>query len=92
MKQFVFHGVDRADGADLRAATRSAHIDYQAGRSNPVGGPLLDADGASCGTLIIFDAPDLATAEAFVGGDPYVVAGLFATATVHEFHVVDWPT
>ena len=92
MKQFVFHGVDRADGADLRAATRSAHIAYQAVRSNPVGGPLLNANGAPCGTLIIFDAPDLETAAGFVAGDPYVVAGLFASTTVHEFHAVDWPS
>lgn len=92
MKRFVFHGVDRADGADLRAATRPAHITYQAVRSNHVGGPLLGTDGAPCGTLIIFEAPDLATAEAFVAGDPYVVAGLFATANVHEFHAVDWPS
>jgi uncharacterized protein YciI len=92
MKQFVFHGVDRAGGSDLRAATRQAHAAYQAVRSNPVGGPLLDADGAACGTLIVFDAPDLATAEALVADDPYVLAGLFATAVVHEFHAVDWPT
>lgn len=92
MKRFVFHGVDRPGSAELRATTLPAHADYQHHRGNPVGGPLLDADGASCGTLIVLDAPDLATAEAIMADDPFVVAGLFSSATVHEFRAVDWPT
>ena len=88
----MFHGVDRPDGADLRAATLPAHAEYQHHRGNPVGGPLLDADGSACGTLIIVEAPDLATAEAIIAADPFVVAGLFASAIVHEFRAVDWPT
>ena len=92
MKRFAFHGVDRADGADLRARTKQAHADYQHTRGNPVGGPLLDANGAPCGTLIVFEAPDLATAEDIIADDPYVRAGLFVTALLHEFHAIDWPT
>jgi uncharacterized protein YciI len=92
VKRFVFHGVDRADGAELRAAMLRAHAAYQHHRGNPVGGPLLDANGASCGTLIVFEAADLATAEAIMADDPFVEAGLFASATIHEFRAVDWPT
>ena len=88
----MFHGVDRPNSSELRAATLPAHADYQHHRGNPVGGPLLDPDGASCGTLIIFEAPDLASAEAIIAADPFVLAGLFATAAVHEFRAVDWPT
>jgi len=88
---FVFHGVDRVGGAGLRTATRQAHADHQHTRGNPVGGPLLDADGAPCGTMIVFEAANLAAAEAIIAADPYILAGLFASATVHEFHAVDWP-
>lgn len=91
MKRFVFHGVDRPDGGAVRAATLPAHADYQHHRGNPVGGPLLDTDGASCGTLIIFEAADLATAQAIMADDPFVLAGLFISASVHEFRAVDWP-
>ena len=88
----MFHGLDRPDCADLRADTLTAHADYQHHRGNPVGGPLLDEDGASCGTLIVFEAPDLASAQAIMAADPFVVAGLFASTHVHEFRAVDWPT
>lgn len=91
MKRFVFHGVDRPDSAQLRAATLPAHADYQHHRGNPVGGPLLDADGASCGTLIIFEAPDLTSAAAIIAADPFVIAGLFGSSSIHEFRTVDWP-
>lgn len=92
MKRFVFHGLDRPGTAGLRAATRQAHADYQHARANPVGGPLLDDVGAPCGTLIVFEAPDLAAAETFIAADPYVVAGLFASTSVRQFHAIDWPT
>ena len=92
MKRFVFHGVDRPDSADLRAATLGTHADYQHHRGNPVGGPLLDPDGAPCGTLIIFEAPDLVSAQAIIADDPFVTAGLFASTSVHEFRAIDWPT
>ena len=92
MSLFVFHGVDRVGGAGLRTATRQAHAAYQHTRGNPVGGPLLNADGAPCGTMIVFEATDLAAAEVIIAADPYVLSGLFASATVHEFHAVDWPT
>jgi uncharacterized protein YciI len=92
VKRFVFHGVDRPGSTELRATTLPAHASYQHHRGNPVGGPLLDSNGAPCGTLIIFEAPDLATAEAIIEDDPFVIAGLFASTSVHEFRAIDWPT
>lgn len=89
---FVFHGIDRPDASALRAEHAAAHRDHQAGRSNPVGGPILDVAQQPCGTLIIFEAPDRVAAEALMADDPYVRAGLFANASIHEFVAVDWPT
>lgn len=91
MSRFVFHGIDRPGSAELRIATRSAHADYQHVRGNPVGGPLVDADGVACGTLIVFEAADLAAAQAIIANDPYVIADLFEHFSVHAFLAVDWP-
>ena len=43
----------------FRASTRLAHLEFHAGRSNLVGGPLVDVDGDTCGSLIIFEASDI---------------------------------
>ena len=88
----AFHGIDRPGSADLRAATRPAHLAFQAERRNLVGGPLLDHDGQVCGSLIVFEAPDIATASAEMAEDPYVRAGLFEHVSIAEFTAVDWPT
>lgn len=81
----VFHAIDRPNSGDLRAATRAAHLEFQAKRNNLFGGPLLDRDGEACGTLIVFEAPDIETATAELAEDPYLVAGLFAHVSITEF-------
>ena len=50
------------------------------------GGPWLDeADGGPLGSMLVIEAEDLATAQAFAAADPYALAGLFA-----EVRVVPW--
>lgn len=88
---FVFHGLDRPGSHQRRAELRSAHVDYHARRRNPVGGPLLDAQGQPCGTMFIFEADDIAHAEATAQADPYLVGDLFRTWSVLPFIPVDWP-
>jgi uncharacterized protein len=87
MPHFILHCVDHPGRLDLRMATRPAHLDYVAGFGPMVAlaGPLLDADGAPCGSCFVLEAPDKAAVDAFAAGDPYAVAGLFATVTVHGF-------
>ena len=87
-----FHAIDRPDAAAVRTATRAAHLAFHADRGNLVGGPMRDASGEVCGSLIIFEAPELEAARAEMAHDPYVVAGLFETITITEFVAVDWPT
>jgi len=88
----AFHGIDRADSASLRAATRPAHLAFQSERRNLVGGPLRDGDGNVCGSLIVFDATDIATATAEMAEDPYVQADLFEHISITQFVAMDWPT
>ncbi len=81
---------DKPDGFDLRAATRAAHLDWLAGSAIPVklGGPWMDAEGRSVGSLLIVDAADLAAARAWAAEDPYDKAGLFADVTVEPWRLV----
>ncbi len=41
-----------------------------------------------CGSLIILDTRDLATAQNWADGDPYARAGLFETVTLIEWKKV----
>ena len=79
---FVIHAIDRSDAGSLREHTRPTHLDYLGGFDVVFGGPMLDDDGAMCGSLIVVQAEDRAAAEAFTAGDPYALAGLFETVTI----------
>ena len=79
---FVIHAIDRSDAGSLREHTRPTHLDYLGGFEVVFGGPMLDDDGAMCGSLIVVQAEDRAAAEAFTAGDPYALAGLFETVTI----------
>ncbi len=89
--RFVIHAEDKPDSLDLRVATREQHLAYVAGFELLVTGPLLDAEGNMCGSLLILEADDLAAAEAFAAGDPYRRAGLFARVSVHAWRTGTWP-
>lgn len=79
---------DRADALQTRLDTREAHLAHIRD-SGIVGmaGPLM-IDGEMRGSLVILDAPDLATAKAWSAGDPYLAAGLFETVEVVEWKKV----
>ncbi len=85
---FVVYNVDRPDAGNLRAETRERHLDYVSGYEVVFGGPLLDADGEMCGSLIVVDLPSHDDAAVFAAGDPYALAGLFAETSVTAFRQV----
>lgn len=80
---------DKPGALDLRSANRQAHLDYI--RTTGVvemAGPLLDAGGQMCGSLLILDVPDMEAARDWATQDPYARAGLFATTTLIEWKKV----
>ena len=86
---FAITCLDKPDSLALRQATRPAHLEYLAGYQIVLlGGPVLDPAGASCGSLLVLEAADLAEAEAFAAADPYAKAGLFASTTIQGFRMV----
>ncbi|MEO5598645.1 MAG: YciI family protein [Novosphingobium sp.] len=85
---FVVYTRDRPGAAELRAQTRPGHIAFMKtlGSSALIGGPLLDDDGETRnGGMYMLRAASLDEARAIAARDPFVVAGLFATADVCEW-------
>jgi len=87
MPLFALIGRDGPQAPELRKQHRPAHLANlrplaRAGRVR-FAGPLLEA-GAPVGSLVVFEAPDLAAAHALAASDPYVVHGIFASHEVRE--------
>lgn len=83
---FVVVAKDKPNSLTLRMATREAHFAYA--RETGViklGGPFLDAKGDMAGSLIIFEAADLAAAKTWQENDPYNNAGLFQSVDVQPW-------
>jgi uncharacterized protein YciI len=83
---FVYRGTDGPRGAELRKTVRDRHLAHlqslvDQGRVR-FGGPLLDAEGAPTGSLVILEADDLASARAIAESDPYLVEGVFERVEV----------
>jgi len=95
MPLYAFIGRDGARGAELRREHRPAHLkrleDLARAGKIPHAGPLLDEAGKPTGSLILFEALDLASARRFAAADPYVREGVFASHEVLETRVV-FPT
>ena len=81
---------DRPGALNVRLETRDAHVAYLKGAGDTVfqAGPLLDAEGKMCGSLIILDVPDMAAAQAFAANDPYKLADLFESVTLDAWNKV----
>ena len=80
---------DKAGALDVRLENRSAHVEYLKSTDHVhLAGPLIDADGGMCGSMIVLDVPDMAAAEAWATNDPYAKAGLFSSVTLTEWKKV----
>lgn len=92
MPFYAFIGRDGARGPELRKTHRPAHLerleDLAGAGKIPHAGPLLDEAGDPLGSLIVFEADDLASARRFAAEDPYVVGGVFESHEVLETKVV----
>jgi len=83
---FVLTAIDKPAGLALRMSVRDAHFAFikETGVMK-LGGPFLDADGNMAGSMIIFEAVDLAAAKAWHAKDPYVKAGVFAQSDIRPW-------
>ena len=80
---------DKPGHLETRKANRDAHLAYiRDTGAVAMAGPLLDGDGAMCGSLIILEVADMSAAEAWAAGDPYAKAGLFVSVTLDHWNKV----
>lgn len=81
---FLLLCVDKPDHLPVRLANREAHLAYarETGAVRIAGPTTTDDGSAMNGSLLVIEVADRAAAEAFVAGDPYGKAGLFASVTI----------
>ena len=90
MTLYVITGMDRPGTADLRLATREAHLAFVRDQTLVrfrVGGPFLSPDGRMIGSMIIVEADDPAAVTEFVNNDPYGKAGLLERTKIRPWKV-----
>ena len=92
MPLYVMIGYDGPGSAELRQTHRPSHLEglealERAGRLRQAG-PMLDDAGQPMGSVVFFEAADLAAARALAADDPYVTAGVFTRHEVHETKIV----
>jgi uncharacterized protein YciI len=85
---YVLIGRDGPDGLALRKRHRDAHLAnlqplVEAGRVR-FAGPIRTEEGNPCGSVVVFEAADLAAARAIAESDPYAIEGVFASVEVRE--------
>lgn len=79
---------DKPGHLQTRLDTRDAHLAYVRKSEGIVqAGPFLE-NGEMCGSMLIIEAPDLATVKTWTAGDPYLAAGLFESVQVNEWKKV----
>ena len=77
---------DKEGALDVRKANRDAHLAYIAETDCVhLGGPIKNAAGDMCGSMLVLDVADMTEAQAWADGDPYAKAGLFKSVTLNEW-------
>jgi uncharacterized protein YciI len=81
---------DKPGKLQVRLDTRPEHVAFLEGLNGEkklaFAGPFLDADGKPDGSLVVVEAPDLASAEALSAADPYAKAGLFESVEIRQWN------
>jgi uncharacterized protein YciI len=88
---FVLHAFDRPGALTERLANYDAHKAFLAdtsgyGISIIMSGPLVAKDGETAiGSLMILEAPDRATVEAFHRADPFQASSIWEKVDITAF-------
>ncbi|MGO8738865.1 YciI family protein [Rhodoblastus sp.] len=87
---FVALCLDKPNSLATRLENRPDHLAFLGERPDVVklAGPFVDSAGQPCGSMLVLDRPDEESARAFLAGDPYAKAGLFASVELRPFKPV----
>jgi uncharacterized protein YciI len=90
---YTFILIDKPDHADLRQRVRPEHKAYLAAVADRMAfaGPFTKDDGQTMlGSLLAIDFDSRDAAHAWLANEPFTLAGLYASTTIHAF-VNLWP-
>ena len=90
---YIFHLIDKPGGLPLRLQVRPEHKAYLAAMADRMAfaGPLTTDDGQTMiGSLLAIDFASREAAMAWLAAEPFTLAGLYASSSVHAF-VNLWP-
>jgi uncharacterized protein YciI len=83
---------DKPGHLQVRTDNRPEHVAFlekiNAEGKLAFAGPFLDADGKSCGSLVVLEAPDLDSAKALAAQDPFAKVGLFEKVEIRPWNWV----
>ena len=84
---FVIEGLDRKGASAGRAQHLDAHVArlLDLGERFVIGGPFLDDDGETIGSLMVVECGSRAEAEAFAAADPFTRHGVFERVEVRRW-------
>lgn len=88
---FHIHCMDDPAKPGLRETMRAEHLRYMIRHRDRIlfGGPLRDAAGSrSIGSAFALDYTDIEDVERFLSEEPYNVAGVFISVSVHPMLVM----
>ena len=88
---FILH--DKPQQAELRQRVRPEHKAYLAAMADRIAfaGPLTTDDGKTMlGSLLAIDFESRDAAHAWLAGEPFTKAGVYASTSIHAF-VNLWP-
>ncbi len=90
---YVIYMEDGPHSAEIRAATRDAHLAYLDRHRDilVLGGALLAEDGRTrTGSMLVVNLPSRNAAEAFSTNEPFRRAGLFASVRITRMRRGQW--
>jgi uncharacterized protein YciI len=90
---YIFTLMDKPAAGDLRVRLRPEHKAYIAAAAGRIAfaGPLTADDGVEMiGSLLAMDFESRAVASAWLAGEPFTKAGLYASTSIQAF-VNLWP-
>jgi uncharacterized protein len=87
---FAIQCVLAANVNQKRLDLRSTHLKFLEANKERIfcGGPIVDLDGQPEMMLIILNAPDRLSAEAFIKSEPYNQSGIFERVIINEWRQV----
>lgn len=90
---YIIYQIDKPGAEDVRAAAREDHFKYLDDHEDMLvlGGALLGADGKTrTGSVLIVNAKNRASAEAFSENEPFRKAGLFVRVEINHMRKGQW--